>query len=158
MKFNYFLAAFGFPTDDVESIDPNFNAYSDVRLMLSTRANRDNPVQLRFRDLTSIQQSPFNRDRPLRVLIHGWFEDGTSDINTETSRLLLNYYDFNIIFVDWSEGSRTISYVGARNRVPPVGEFLASYLDFLHENLFIDFSRVSIVGFSLGGETLKQFS
>ncbi|CRK90501.1 CLUMA_CG004131, isoform A [Clunio marinus] len=134
----------------LEPINPLFNAYSDVRIMLSTRENRDNPIRLNFRDLSSVQQSPFNSQKPLRVLIHGWWEDETSDINIETSRLLLDYYDFNILFIDWSEGSRTISYLQARNRVPLVGEFLASYLDFLHENNFIDYNRVSIVGFSLG--------
>ena len=101
-----------------------------VRLMLSTRENANNPIQLRFRDLPSLQQTPFNPTKPTRVLIHGWFEDGDSDISVETSRQLLELYDFNIIFVDWSEGSRTISYVQARNRVPPVGTFLASYLDY----------------------------
>lgn len=112
----------------------------------------DNPMQLRFRDLTSVLQSPFNRDKPLRVLIHGWTEGATSDIKVETSRELLTLYDFNILFVDWSEGANTITYLQARNRVQPVGEFLASYLDFLHENAFIDFNRVGITGFSLGGE------
>lgn len=112
----------------------------------------DNPIQIRFRDLTSVLQSPFNRDKPLRVLIHGWTEGSTSDIKVETSRELLVHYDFNILFIDWSEGANTITYLQARNRVQPVGEFLASYLDFLHENALIDFNRVAITGFSLGGE------
>lgn len=118
--------------------------------MLSTRENLNNPVQLRFRDLISIGQSPFNREKPTRVLVHGWFEDGESDINVETSRELLEIYDFNILFIDWSEGSRTISYLSARNRVPPVGNYIASYLDFLNDNNLIDFNRVSVIGFSLG--------
>lgn len=148
------LSAYSTPVENVEPIDPMFDAYRDVRLLLSTRENRNNPVRLNFRDLLSIQQSPFNPAKPLRVLIHGWFEDETSDMSVETSRLLLELYDFNVIFVDWSEGSRTITYVGARNRVPTVGEFLGSFLDFLHENNFIDFSRVSMIGFSLGGEIM----
>lgn len=90
----------------MENVEPTFDAYSSVRLLLSTRANRDSPVQLRFRDLISIEQSPFNREKPLRVLIHGWFEDDESDIKVETSRELLDLYDFNVLFVDWSEGSR----------------------------------------------------
>lgn len=118
--------------------------------MLSTRENRNTPVQLRFRDLASIQQSPYNPAKPTRVLIHGWWEDGDSDISVETSRELLDIYDFNIILVDWSEGSRLITYVGARNRVAPVGIFLASYLDFLHENNLLDYSRLNVIGFSLG--------
>jgi dienelactone hydrolase len=62
-----------------------------------------------------------------------------------------------ILFIDWSEGSRTINYIGAANRVPTVGTFIASYLDFLHENNFVNFDRVNIVGFSLGGDLNDSF-
>ena len=55
-----------------------------------------------------------------------------------------------MIFVDWSEGSRTINYIGAANRGPSIGQFVASYLDFLHESGLIQWNRVTIVGFSLG--------
>lgn len=119
--------------------------------MLSTRQNVNNPVQLRFRDALDLQSGPFNPARPTRILIHGWSEDGDSDINVETSRQLLQHYDFNIIFVDWSEGSRWITYLQARNRVQPVGIFLASYLDFMGETVNLDFRTLSVIGFSLGG-------
>lgn len=133
-----------------EPISPQFDAYRDVRILLQTRQNRVNPQQLSFRNLPSITNSNFNRDRPTRVLVHGWLEDDGSDISTATSAELLNYYDFNVIFIDWSEGSQTINYIGAANRVPTIGTFIASYLDFLHENGFIDFRRLTVVGFSLG--------
>lgn len=55
-----------------------------------------------------------------------------------------------MIFCDWSEGSRTINYIGAANRVPGVGHFIASYMDFLAENGLIQWHRLSVVGFSLG--------
>jgi predicted alpha/beta-fold hydrolase len=145
------------PIDDVQPIDPRFDAYRDVRILLSTRENLGNPRELNFRDIASIQNSPFNPSRPTRILIHGWFEDETSDIKVETSRELLQFYDFNVLFIDWSEGSRTINYVQATQRVSPVGNFLASYLDFLHENNFLQFDRLSIIGFSLGGEIRKKY-
>jgi dienelactone hydrolase len=47
--------------------------------------------------------------------------------------------------------AKTINYASAVARVQPVGVFVASYLDFLHENDLIDYSRVSLLGFSLGG-------
>jgi pancreatic triacylglycerol lipase len=151
-KLKFYPTVWCLPADDIQQIDPRFDAYRDVRILLSTRENLGNPRQLNFRDLSSIQESPFNPDRPTRVLIHGWFDDDTSDIKVETSRELLQFYDFNVLFIDWSEGSRTINYVQATQRVPSVGNFLASYLDFLHENNFIQFDRLSIIGFSLGGE------
>lgn len=127
--------------------------------MLSTRDNMNNPIQLRFRNLADVQNSPYNPAKPTRVLIHGWWEDGDSDISVETSRQLLQHYDFNIILVDWSEGSRFITYLQARNRVGPVGIFLASYLDFLRDNNNLDYSRLTVIGFSLGGMwTRKKLS
>lgn len=144
--------AFGTPIGDVEEVNPTFDAYSQVRILLTTRENLNIPVRLNFRDLNSIRQSPFNPSKPTRVLVHGWFEDEESDIKVETSRELLALYDFNILFIDWSEGSRTITYVQARNRVRPVGQFLGSYLDFLSENGLIDYTQLTVVGFSLGGE------
>lgn len=133
--------------DNVESIAPHFDAYRDVRLLLVTRNNLGNPQQLQFRNLLSVQQSSFDRTRPTRVLVHGWQEDDSSDIKVETSAELLAYYDFNVIFVDWSQGASTINYISAANRVPTVGQFIASYLDFLHENGFIEWNRVGVVGF-----------
>lgn len=127
-----------------------FDAYRDVRILLSTRENLNSPQQIRFRDLPSLRLTPFNPDKPTRVLIHGWTEDEESDIKVETSRELLALYDFNVLFVDWSEGSRTISYLQARNRVSPVGIFLASFLDYLHESGYVDYNRLTVVGFSLG--------
>ena len=55
-----------------------------------------------------------------------------------------------MIFVDWSLGSSTINYIAARNRVNLVGPLVAQYLDFLHENGALNFSRLTVVGFSLG--------
>jgi pancreatic triacylglycerol lipase len=134
-----------------EPIDKFFDAQRDVRFLLRTRANRNGPAErLLFNNLASVQQSSFDRNKPLRVLIHGWQEDETSDIKIETSAELLNYNDYNVIFVDWSEGSSTINYISAANRVVPVGVLIASYLDFLHQNGFISWNSVGLVGFSLG--------
>lgn len=60
--------------------------------------------------------------------------------------------NLKVLLIDWSEGSRTINYLGAANRVPGVGQFIANYLDFLHEHGFITFDRVNVIGFSLGGK------
>jgi hypothetical protein len=90
------LIAYSTPVENVEPIDPHFDAYRDVRIMLSTRQNRNNPQRLLFRNLASIQGSFFNANRPTRVLIHGWWEDETSDIGVGTSAVLLDNGDFNV--------------------------------------------------------------
>lgn len=149
----YFLwsKALGTPVNNIEPINPQFDAARDVRFLLQTRQNRLSPQTILFRNLQTLQQSHFDRTKPLRVLIHGWFGDDTTDLNTFTSAELLNYYDFNVILLDWGEGAQTINYAAAVLRVPRVGEVLAQQLDFLHQNGFISWDRVAIVGFSLGG-------
>lgn len=127
-----------------------FNAERDVRFLLQTRQNRNNPVQIRFRDLGSINGTPFNRGRPTRFLVHGWWEDDESDINAATAAELLDYNDFNIIIVDWSEGSRTINYIGAANRVPHVGLLLAQQIVWMAQNQLLAYHQLTVVGFSLG--------
>lgn len=124
--------------------------YRDIRILLHTRSNRNNPLQLSFRNISSIRNSPFVGTRPTRILIHGWLEDDGADINTQTSQELLNLYDFNVLFIDWSKGATTINYAAAVDRVYIVGTFIASYLDFLHENGVLTYHRTSIIGFSLG--------
>lgn len=107
-------------------------------------------------DIGSIENSPFDRTKPLRVMTHGWYGDDTTDLITGASRVLLDHYDFNVLVIDWGEGAQTINYIAAVQRVRPVGVFVASYLDFLHANGLIDYNRVSLIGFSLGGNFDKS--
>jgi len=144
------VCALSTPVIENDSIEPLFDAYRDVRILLSTRQNLGAPQQLLFRNLDSVRNSHYDPSRPTRILIHGFLEDDSADINVETSAELLRYYNFNVIFIDWSEGSRTINYFAAAGRVPTVGQFTASYLDFLHKNSLLDFNRLTVIGFSLG--------
>ena len=59
--------------------------------------------------------------------------------------------DFIFSVVDWSVGANNINYITSRNHVPNVGGLVATFLDNLHVTGLIDFSRVSVVGKSLGG-------
>ncbi|KAG5672360.1 hypothetical protein PVAND_002493 [Polypedilum vanderplanki] len=145
-----FAIANSAPAEDPENINPKFDAYRDTRLLLQTRRNRLEPVQINFRNENSLLASPFDPSKPTRFLIHGWRQDDESDISTETSLVLLNHYDYNVIFVDWSLGAGTINYIAAAGRVEPVGFFVASQLNWMRENNFVNFDTVGIIGFSLG--------
>lgn len=48
-------------------------------------------------------------------------------------------------------GSTFITYAQAVQRVPIVGNFVASFLDYLHDAGKLDFRRTTVIGFSLGG-------
>lgn len=61
------VLVFGSPRQQAEPIEPNFDAFQDCRLLLTTRENRGNPVPVILGDLNSINQSFYRRDRPLRI-------------------------------------------------------------------------------------------
>jgi len=136
--------------DNVEEIAPTFNAQRDIEWHLTTRTNRVLTQRLTFQNLASINNSNFNRARQTRFVIHGWLEDRRSDIGTTVPRSLLDYQDFNVIFVDWSAGGGTLNYAAAANRVTAVGQTVAAQIDWMNLNVGLDFNRLTIIGFSLG--------
>jgi hypothetical protein len=105
-----------------------FNAERDVRLLLNTRRNTGASQNLQFNDIASVRNSNYNSRLPTRILIHGFREDGGSDLNLETSRALLANGDFNVIFIDWSSGAQTINYVAARGRIREVARVTAVFI------------------------------
>lgn len=55
-----------------------------------------------------------------------------------------------MITVDWNAGAATSNYVTARNRVAEVGRFVATLVDFLHAQNFVQFNNLHLIGHSLG--------
>ena len=65
-------------------------------------------------------------------------------------RAFLENTDKNVIMIDWGAGAKTLVYRKARYEVDKVGKVIAEQLDFMNENIKLDFSTVTIIGFSLG--------
>lgn len=103
-------------------------------------------------NLSSITNSHFNRNHQVRVVTHGWGGDETTTFIEGATAALLNHGDYNIIAIDWGAGAQTINYPASVQRVAPVGAFTATFLDFLQSNGLLDYSRTTILGFSLGGK------
>lgn len=61
-----------------------------------------------------------------------------------------------MITVDWSVGAGTINYITARNRVSEAGAVVASFIDFLHENNYLRFEDLNIIGHSLGWVLIQK--
>lgn len=58
--------------------------------------------------------------------------------------------DVNLIAVNWEKSSRTLNYIAARNRVEPIGTYVASFIDFLVNNRLAALDDINLIGFSLG--------
>ena len=134
---------------EVESIEPMFNAESDVFFILYTRNNR-NGVRIGM-NANEIRATTFNAAHPTRFLIHGWINERNATVNVRGTEAYLRRGNFNVIVVDWGAGAQTINYITARNRVNNVGPFVATFIDFMNLNGFINFNILNLVGHSLGG-------
>lgn len=55
-----------------------------------------------------------------------------------------------MITIDWAAGASTPNYITARNRVRPVGEFIARFIDFLHGMNYVRFPELQVIGYSVG--------
>lgn len=123
-----------------------------MEYFLYTRANPQIKQALFKDDIISVQRSNYDPLRPLRVIVHGFQSNHSSDVNTYIRAAYLESSDVNVISVDWSTGSDRISinYGKSEEDVKTYGKILASFLDFLQSHYNNTFDRTTIVGHSLG--------
>lgn len=55
-----------------------------------------------------------------------------------------------MIAVNWERSSHTLNYIAARNRVEPIGTYVASFIDFMVNNKLASLDDINLIGFSLG--------
>jgi pancreatic triacylglycerol lipase len=130
-------------------VEPAFDAETDTFFLLFTRDNPTAGQRITW-SLESIEQSPFRRGAPVRVLAHGWGSSSASGENPRATREFLALGDYNVIVTDWSVGAGAANYITARNRVGVTGAVVARLLNFLQENNYASHSNVHVVGHSLG--------
>jgi len=136
--------------DDL-SVDPLFVPETDTVFLLRTQRN-PNAAQIITWDHDVLRNSNFDPRFPTHFTIHGWGGSGNERLNTYSARGFHQIGEHNMIAVDWSLGADTINYITARNRVVPVAEVIAGFIDFLHEHNMLRFEETQVMGFSLGGQ------
>uniref|UniRef100_A0A1Q3FSM0 Putative pancreatic triacylglycerol lipase n=1 Tax=Culex tarsalis TaxID=7177 RepID=A0A1Q3FSM0_CULTA len=142
------LNPYSFP----DQLEPEklFTPAQDTIFRLYTRANPTTPQVLVLNNAASVAESNFNPDHPTRFIIHGWNNDGSSEVNTILTDAWLTRGNFNVITVDWGVGAQTINYIAARRRVQPVGSVVSTFISFLASTTGILPNSISIAGHSLG--------
>ncbi|XP_047513368.1 pancreatic triacylglycerol lipase-like [Pieris napi] len=120
---------------------------------LYTRRNRANHQLLRHNDNNSVRNSNYNRNLPLKVLVHGWNSKGTSTMNPTIRDALLAVGDVNVIVVDWGRAAAG-SYTTSVRSVPSVGQHLGNFLNWLISNHGGNWNNVHLIGFSLGAHVV----
>lgn len=126
---------------------------SDIFYQLYTRLNPTTAQYLTTEG--SMVASNFNPEHDTRMIIHGWNNDGTSEVCTLLRDAYLAKGDFNVIVVDWGISARTgtnviTDYYPAQSQVEAVGNFTGQFLLRLQDVFSLDLETVNIAGHSLG--------
>lgn len=134
-------------------LDPFYDAPASVKFFLHTRRN-DGREQLILENLDSVRQSTFDPSKNVKVLVHGWRNDETSDFIQIVKDAYLTSGDYNVIAVDWSKGGDTINYWAAKGKVPAVADVVFRFINHLVLNQFTTVPQIHMVGHSLGAHVI----
>ncbi|XP_040168740.1 pancreatic lipase-related protein 2-like [Anopheles arabiensis] len=131
---------------------PLFNADTDVIFTLFTRNNRNSGHRITPGNAGTLGPH-WNGGRQTRFVIHGWNNNGGSEVNVLIRNAYLDRADINVIIVDWGVGAQNPNYVTSRNHINAVGLTVARFIDFLNQSGGLAFNNVYVTGHSLGGHT-----
>ncbi|XP_045768923.1 pancreatic lipase-related protein 2-like [Maniola jurtina] len=116
---------------------------------LFTRWNRVSPQIILNGNVNSLRNSNYNGARALKVIVHGWRNNGNSPVNTLIRNAFLDQGDHNVIVVDW-RALADQSYNNAVRGVVDVGRHVANFVQWLINTGGGNWNRVHLVGHSLG--------
>lgn len=134
-------------------LDPFYDAPTAVKFFLHTRRN-DGREQLILEDADSVRRSTFDPTKEVRVLVHGWRNDETSDFIQVVKDAYLAAGDYNVIAVDWSKGGDTWNYWSAKGKIGDVADVVFRFINHLVLNNLTGLRQFQMVGHSLGAHII----
>ncbi|XP_041975300.1 pancreatic lipase-related protein 2-like [Aricia agestis] len=124
----------------------------DVTFKLFTRRNPYNYQILKTNDASALYYSNFVFENKVKVLAHGWLNNGDGPMPESIREAYLNISDVNIIVVDWGKAAM-VNYISASYNVAEVGRILTNFLNFLIEE-GVSMNDVHLIGHSLGAHVV----
>ncbi|XP_022117282.2 lipase member H-A-like isoform X3 [Pieris rapae] len=122
---------------------------NDNQYWLFTRQNRNSRQILQNGNANSIRNSNYRGNRPTKVIVHGWRNNGNTHMNPMITEAFLAVMDCNVIVVDWNRLASQ-GYNTAARGVPDVGNHLGRFIQFLFNTAGGNWNDLHLVGFSLG--------
>ncbi|XP_014275631.1 pancreatic triacylglycerol lipase isoform X2 [Halyomorpha halys] len=138
-------------TNSVEFQDPSTCFGSTVDFFLYNSEISENPEVLKVCPESSGVFTRFKNDKPLKVIIHGWWGSNERRFSKTLREGLLEKLDINVIAVDWSLlGSYNLLYSVAKKNIPKVAATFAKLLDNLNHQYGVRLEDIHVLGHSLG--------
>ncbi|XP_004932346.1 lipase member H-A-like [Bombyx mandarina] len=120
---------------------------------LFTRQNQNNRQVLVNGNINSVRNSHYRANRGTVVIVHGWNNNGNTQMNPLIRSAFLAVQDVNVIVVDWHRLANS-NYNTAAAGVPDVGRALGNFLVWLINNAGGNWNQVHLIGFSLGAHVV----
>ncbi|XP_078038270.1 uncharacterized protein LOC144470691 [Augochlora pura] len=119
-----------------------------VLFELFTKSQPKKEQRLYVGDVEALKKSNIDFSKPTKIVTHGWINSAKDDAVAMVRDAYMEQGDYNVIGIDW--GSIAFRPYGwASRRVPVVGKYCASFIDFL-QSQGLDPSMLTVVGHSLG--------
>ncbi|XP_065572803.1 pancreatic triacylglycerol lipase-like isoform X5 [Artemia franciscana] len=137
---------------DNEDYRVPFHPTQDVKFLLYTPSNRKHAFRIFVNNEMIFKASPFIRDIPVRILIHGFGQSSRKgDFPKKVRKTFMaeEADPCNLIYVDWEKSAVAPLYNTAAANTKDVGHEVSKLVYFLISN-GANLSTVHIVGFSLG--------
>lgn len=101
----------------------------------------------------SVRNSNYRGNRATKVIVHGWNNNGNTEMNPLITSAFLAVQDVNVIVVDWNRLANG-AYTTAVRGVPDVGRHLGLFIQWLFNNFGGNYNSLHLVGFSLGAHVV----
>jgi pancreatic triacylglycerol lipase len=81
---------------DVEAIEPLFVPEDDIIFNLCTARNPTACQEVKWNDMNTIINSPFDSSRPTKFTVHGWNGGGSDGVNWRVNQRFFTLGDYNV--------------------------------------------------------------
>ncbi|XP_025077771.1 pancreatic lipase-related protein 2-like [Pomacea canaliculata] len=148
-QFQYYDV--GWPFINSFSYLPQSPSQQRIRFLLYTPENPTSPQLLDPMNVTSVNNSNFNAQRPTKFIVHGYCGSATKKWVQNMVKEMLTQ-NVNSIAVEWRKGAQGPYYYQATANTRVVGNYIATLI-LLLEKLGVPMSSVHVIGHSLGAQT-----
>lgn len=125
--------------------DSEFDVKKDVNFGFMSKANPERKV-FTFETRNDITSSVIDETKPLRVIIHGWKNDGDSPMIKNITEAYLQEQDVTIMVVDWSLLASQ-NYFVARGLIIDVARVTGELLKNLIDRKLVKLENVYLIGY-----------
>ncbi|XP_042235179.1 pancreatic triacylglycerol lipase-like isoform X2 [Homarus americanus] len=142
---------------------PLTRAHINTRFLLHTRAEPAESEKFYISaDKDAIDATTFDPAKPIKIICHGFIDTGNTVWLKDMAKAFLSYGDYNVIRVNWGDGSLPM-YFQATANTRVVGLEIAYLVNFFISEYGVDPANVHLLGHSLGshvsgyaGEKIKN--